>query len=99
TRSKRVWSSDVCSYDLTEVIKGKFKRKINIINNKNFVFNNWLFIISIVLIVVGLGLDYFERKNEPVNDEIISLADLGYPGDQKKDRKSVVKEDSVRQRG
>ena len=44
---------------------------------------NWLFIISIVLIVVGLGLDYFERKNEPVNDEIISLADLGYPGDQK----------------
>ena len=70
-------------YLATEVLKGKFKRKINIINNKTFVFNNWLFIISIVLIVVGLGLDYFERKNEPVNDEIISLADLGYPGDQK----------------
>lgn len=70
-------------YLATEVLKSKFKRKINIINNKTFVFNNWLFIISIVLIVVGLGLDYFERKNEPVNDEIISLADLGYPGDQK----------------
>lgn len=70
-------------YLATEILKDKFKRKINIINNKTFIFNNWLLLVSIILIVVGLGLDYFERKNEPVNEQIISLADLGYPGDQK----------------
>ncbi|WP_294579537.1 DUF2812 domain-containing protein [uncultured Thomasclavelia sp.] len=60
--------------------------------NKNniFIVNNWLFIIALILIIAGFGLDYFERKNIPVSDDVISLETLGYSGNQEEYDSCVI---------
>ncbi|WP_279159859.1 DUF2812 domain-containing protein [Thomasclavelia cocleata] len=73
------------NYMQTEKIKNTLTKqtrpKINNIQEYSFILSNWLFIISILVIISGFSLDTIERKTIPINDNILSLNDLGYTSD------------------
>lgn len=43
----------------------------------SFILSNWLIIISVIIILGGFGLDAMERQNILINDQILTLKDLG----------------------
>lgn len=66
-------------YVNTEKIKNKTNKQKN--NKKQqliFTINNWLFILSILLMIAGFGFDYLQRKTTTISKQIITLETLGY---------------------
>lgn len=72
----------ISNYLQTEKIKNKLVKSIALkpakIQQYRFILSNWLFIISILMIISGFSLDVIERKNIPITDNILTLNDLGY---------------------
>lgn len=70
------------NYTQTEKIKNALTKqtypKMSNIQEYRFIISNWLFIISIIVIISGFSLDIIERKDVLINDNILSLNDLGY---------------------
>lgn len=70
------------NYIQTEKIKNILinhtPHKISKVQEYRFILSNWLFIITILIIIGGFSLDIIERKDTPINDNILSLNDLGY---------------------
>ncbi|MFQ8706916.1 MAG: DUF2812 domain-containing protein [Thomasclavelia sp.] len=76
------------NYIQTEKIKNTLTKQTSFTINNNqeyrFILSNWLFIITILIIICGFSLDIIERKNTPINDNILSLNDLGYTSNRSK---------------
>ncbi len=67
-------------YVNTEKLKNKTNKQKAINKNQQLIFtiNNWLFILSILLIIAGFSLDYLQRKTKTISKQVITLETLGY---------------------
>lgn len=66
----------ISNYLQTEKIKNNLAQAAAFEPDKiqpyRFILSNWLFIISILMIISGFLLDVIERKNIPITDNILT---------------------------